>query len=87
MTVILGRLLVTQGVLESVSRDELMDALARHSRGDWGLVDVDDQRANDEALKNGSRLLSAYQTADGTAFWVITEADRASTTVLLPGEY
>jgi hypothetical protein len=87
MMLILGRLLVTQGVLESVSRAELMDALARHSRGDWGLVDADDQRANDEALKNGSRLLSAYQTADGTAFWVITEADRASTTVLLPEEY
>jgi hypothetical protein len=60
--------------------------IARHAAGDWGDLDKHDRRANEEALKTGARLLSAY-TLEGVKFWVITEADRSATTVLLPSEY
>ena len=55
--------------------------------GDWGELDEEDKKANDQALQTGERLLSAYRTANGTKFWIITEADRASTCVLLPEDY
>lgn len=85
----LGRLLATPGVLEALEAagDDLLSYVARHARGDWGTVDGDDWRANEQALAHGARLLSAYLLRDGTKVWIITEADRASTTVLLPDEY
>jgi hypothetical protein len=55
--------------------------------GDWGVVDAEDKQANDEALKSGERLLSAYVIKSGERVWVITEADRSATTLLLPDEY
>jgi hypothetical protein len=55
--------------------------------GDWGDVDQEDQAANDHALEDGSRLLSAYTTLKGQRIWIITEADRSATTILLPEEY
>lgn len=66
--------------------------VARHLAGDWGDLDADDRRVNDEALADGSRLFSAYTLRSGDRIWVITEgADdaglRAATTVLLPDEY
>ena len=66
--------------------------LHRHRSGDWGIVSPDDQRANDEALQSGARLLSAYETTLGLKIWVITEAAddegrRASTCLLLPEDY
>ncbi len=61
--------------------------LARHSRGDWGELCPADKRANDRALREGDRLLSAYKTSTGERLWVITEADRSATTILLPSEY
>ena len=54
--------------------------------GDWTEMDKDDQQSNREAVIEGSRIFSAY-TIQGTKFWVITEADRSSTTILLPSEY
>ena len=83
----LGQLLMTPGVQAAVPPSELMRALRRHARGDWGEVDREDWRANDDALKHGARLLSSYTTGAGTKFWIITEADRSSTTALLPSEY
>ena len=85
----LGRLLATPGVLEAVEAagDDLLIYVARHAAGDWGTVDDDDREANEQELAHGARLLSAYLLRDGTKFWIITEADRASTTVLLPEEY
>jgi hypothetical protein len=59
----------------------------RHACGDWGDVDAEDDRANDDALKCGSRLLSAYQLESGKRLWIITEGDRSATTVLLSSEY
>ena len=61
--------------------------LIRHKNGDWGELDPEDRRENERALVFGSRLLSAYATRTGEALWVITEADRSATTLLLPEEY
>ena len=61
--------------------------LARHVSGDWGQLDAEDQAANEQALAHGARILSAYDLATGTRIWIITEADRSATTLLLPGEY
>jgi hypothetical protein len=75
------------------ARDELnelnyspLDLLRRHMSGDWTEMAVEDQQSNHEAVTNGSRVFSAY-IIQGTKFWVITEADRSSTTILLPSEY
>lgn len=83
----LGLLGATPGALAAVSPAEMTPALARHLSSDWGLVCAHDRQANNQALVDQSRLLSVYETAAGTRFWIITEADRSSTTVLLPEEY
>jgi hypothetical protein len=80
-------MLMTPGVQREVPPSEMLRAMRQHARGDWGELDKEDQRANDEALKHGGRLLSAYRTEAGVKFWIITEADRSATTVLLPDEY
>jgi len=61
--------------------------LARHVVGDWGELDQEDERENQYSLVHGFRLLSAYTLASGEKIWIITEADRSSTTLLLPAEY
>ena len=84
----LGHVVATPGALEVV-RDHGLDVvglLHRHRAGDWGTVSDHDARANDLALQNGTRVLSAYDTSGGR-LWIITEADRSATTVLLPSEY
>ncbi|MAQ95558.1 MAG: hypothetical protein CMM84_18785 [Rhodothermaceae bacterium] len=84
----LGHVVATPGALEVV-RDhgvDLLGLLRRHASGDWGQVPEEDARLNDLALKHRARLLSAYDTAGGR-LWVLTEADRSATTVLLPSEY
>jgi hypothetical protein len=83
----LGRLVATPAALEKVPPSEMFQALRRHARGDWGDLDEEDRRSNDLSLKDGSRLLSAYHSKEGVKFWIITEADRSATTVLLPDEY
>ena len=83
----MGRLLATPGVLDAVSGDDLAAALGRHLSGDWGDVGESDKRSNNTALKTDARLFSAYHTAANEKFWIITEADRSATTVLLPSEY
>lgn len=83
----LGKIVVTPGALESVDPGDVMRALTKHHRGDWGELGKDDWAANNLALDEGLRILSAYRDQKGTKFWVITEADRSATTVLLPDEY
>ena len=68
-------------------RFQFMDALERHFVGDWGDLTEQDWRENEYAVDRDLRLFSAYQTEDGTRFWIITEADRSVTTLLLPSEY
>jgi hypothetical protein len=83
----LGQLLETKGVMAEINQEEVLSALNRHAQGDWGEICEEDKKLNDEALKIGERLLSAYTSKDGTKFWIITEWDRSATTVLLPEEY
>lgn len=84
----MGRLLATPGALEVLSENDIQTALTRHVQGDWGDLAPEDKQENDIAMTFGFRILSAYHSADDqTKFWIITEADRTSTTVLLPEEY
>jgi len=62
-------------------------SLNRHVKGDWGDVDDEDKQSNDQALKQGTRLLSAYEAKGLPKIWIITEADRSATTILFPDEY
>ena len=82
----LGQQLVTPGTLATLSPLDWAVAVLLHSRGDWGEVDEEDREENERALREGGLLLSAYHAADGTRFYVITEADRSATTVQLPDE-
>jgi DNA repair protein RadC len=84
----LGNVCITPNALRTLETTDILRALGRHSKGDWGDVDEADRWANDGALKAGGRLLSSYRSAIlGLTFWVITEADRSMTTVLLPADY
>jgi hypothetical protein len=85
----LGRLAATPGALEALKASgQTPDFfLARHASSDWGEVNEEDRRLNDEALLHGDRLVSAYRTLKGVKLWIITEADRSSTVLLLPEEY
>jgi len=65
----------------------VMSSLSRHARGDWGDLDEEDKKENELSLKEGFRLLSAYERAGLPKIWIITEADRSVTTVLFPDEY
>jgi hypothetical protein len=80
----LGRLLATPGAI--ALGINFAPYINRHVHGDWGDVDSEDWQRNDASIEDGSRIISAYQTAAGR-IWIITEADRAVTTVLLPTEY
>jgi hypothetical protein len=82
-----GRFLMTPGVMESVAQRDMLRALGRHLNGDWGRVCREDWVENELSLREGFRLFSVYDAADGTRFWIITEANRIATTVLLPSEY
>jgi hypothetical protein len=85
----LGSLVATPAALQAIadSVQTPLDFLSRHCRGDWGDLDAHDRRANEAALKHGERLLSVYVTFKGVRLYVITEADRSSTCILLPEEY
>ena len=76
-------------VLEAIEKaeDSTQDFLNRHESGDWGDVCREDWQSNDQALDDGSRLFSVYRTRLEERLWIITEADRSFTTVLLPYEY
>ena len=83
----MGQLYCTPGVLQQVSHIELDSRLSQHRRCDWGDLCEEDKKRNDLALKHGGRLFSAYTCAPNTKIWIITEADRSATTILLPEEY
>jgi len=83
----LGQIVATPAALGRVSQPDIVAALRRHAVGDWGEIDAHDRAANDDALKSNERILSVYRSTNGTTFWVLTEADRSVTTVLLPDDY
>ena len=90
----LGQTVATPAALEAIQQAGQSPAefLDRHIRGDWGNLSADDRALNDEAVQDGSRILSAHVTRAGEKLWFITEAaddrgHRAATTILLPDEY
>ena len=83
----LGRIVATPNALRSITQDDILIGIQRHQAGDWGNLTEDDHATNDRALAQGGRILSAYQAANGTKFWLTTEADRSKTTILLPEDY
>ena len=90
----LGRTIATPAALKAIQQAGQSPAqfLDRHVRGDWGDLCNEDKQANEDALQDGARILSAYHTSTGQKIWIITEAcddhgRRAATTILLPEEY
>jgi len=83
----LGQLVATPGALEALDEESFWPYIKRHANGDWGDVCAEDKTENELSLKEGFRLLSAYHLPDGCKIWIITEADRSATTILLPEEY
>lgn len=85
----LGQTLATPGALEELEKAGVSShrLLGRHQSGDWGDISEADKQENELSLKEGFRLLSAYKLETGAKIWIITEADRSVTTILLPEEY
>jgi hypothetical protein len=85
----LGQVVATPGALAALEKAKQtpMELLQRHVVLDQGELDEEDQRTNEAAVRNGERVLSSYLLNDGTKIWIITEADRSSTCLLLPDEY
>jgi hypothetical protein len=85
----LGKLVATPGALEALatSGENAAKYISRHVAGDFGDIDQEDKRLNDEAIEQGERILSAYVLKTDERIWIITEADRSSTCILLPSEY
>jgi hypothetical protein len=85
----LGQTVITPGAAEALqlAGQTAIEFLRRHVAGDWGELSGDDIKENELSLEQGFRLLSRYQTTKGEWFWIITEADRSATTILLPIEY
>ncbi len=79
--------MATPGLMDSISPEEMAIGIGRHLNCDWGDICKEDREQNELSLKKGMRILSSYKTEDGVKFWIITEADRSVTTVLLPSEY
>ncbi len=82
----LGQIVITTNAMRQLAPRDIQDGLRRHADGDWGNICPDDAALNDEALTVGDRLLSSYGTGKHV-FWIITEADRSVTTILLPADY
>ena len=84
----LGQVVATQGARQLLDENRMtgVPILKRHASGDWGHICAADAKLNDDAVKNGGRVLSIYKVGD-ESIWVITEADRSSTCILLPSDY
>ena len=85
----LGQVMATPGALSALEKAEQLPAefLDRHVNGDWGRVPDEDKQENEFSVEHGFRIVSAYTTSTGEKIWIITEADRSYTTILLPSEY
>ena len=84
----LGHIVATPGALDLMRRSgiDALALLARHVRGDWGKVPAEDARENELSVREGFRILSSYDCGNEKV-WIITEADRSATTILLPSDY
>ena len=88
-TFALGQIVMTPGAASAFATtgEHPFPFLARHQQGDWGAVSAEDATENDFSISHGFRVLSAYALRDGTRIWILTEADRSATTILLPEDY
>ena len=82
----LGHMVITTNAGETLNPEDVSAALRRHASADWCELDDEDRQSNERALKVGGRLFSAYTDRNSVNFWIITEADRSVTTVLLPDD-
>lgn len=83
----LGQIVATPKALSRIFSADIQRALWRHVQGDWGDTCTEDSKANEDSLKHEGRIFSVYHASNRTTFWIIAEADRSATTVLLPSEY
>jgi hypothetical protein len=83
----LGWICITDQALAEIDNDDIRRAMERHAKGDWGEVEDVDIHENNFAIDKYLRIFSVYKDKKGKRFWIITEADRSATTVLLPSEY
>jgi hypothetical protein len=83
----LGQIVATPNAIEQLSPSDMARAIARHHGGDWGDVCDADRQENELSLKEGFRLMSVYHGENGQKHYVITEADRSATTILMPEDY
>ena len=85
----LGQIVATPGALEALDHAAInvADLIKRHQSGDWGNVPPSDAEENLRSIENGWRILSSYTISEDQNLWIITEADRSVTTLLLPEEY
>ena len=82
-----GRMMTSANALSRLSNEDILRGIGRHQAGDWGDVSEEDRQKNELSLQKGFRLWSVYHDANGVKFWIITEADRSATTVLMPEDY
>jgi hypothetical protein len=83
----LGQIVATPNALDSLAPEDIQCGIQRHQTGNWGDVCDSDRQENDLSLEKGFRLLSVYRASNGKLFWIITGANRSSTTVLMPEDY
>ena len=85
----LGQIVATPGALDALDAagNNPLAYIRRHVAGDWGDVELEDANENEYSVVRFLRILSSYHLDDGTRLWIITEADRSATTLLLPEEY
>lgn len=83
----IGQTVITPNARDTIHPEDVFKSLSRHTQWDWGDVGDEDRAENEFSLKENLRLFSVYHDRNGTKFWIITEADRSSTCVLLPEDY
>jgi hypothetical protein len=83
----LGSIVITRNAQDQLQAEDVRICLVRHAQGDWGEVCEADRRENELSLQQNFRLLSVYHDRNHLKFWIITEADRSATTMLLPEDY
>jgi len=83
----LGQFNMTDDARLTLNSEDVLTAIRRHHSGDWGDLCPEDREANETALQFGGRLFSVYHDRKGVRFWIITQADRNTTTVFLPADY
>ena len=87
MIVKLGKTIITRIAQDTLNAEDVQRSMTRHENGDWGDMPISDKNSNDVALLCEDRIVSSYADRNGAKFYIITEADRSITTVLLPSEY